>query len=406
MKRFATLMVTLMLGLAASAAPIRYFTQSQATRTVRHLNAQQEIMIYCGYDYEIETYVLVNEVWAERVNSAYYEIWLYGYDAYTGEEVYMPLDLQCVWLFSAGRMYSAAQFLRFHTSVRMPGITWYIPPYNSYVRVRHVAGYRPTYHYDIHCYGWTPQHYGAYHHGYRLPPYYNRRPGMPAPRPVEVWTPGTNVPQIVSPSGGGRTPANGGNMSVPTATSTVRGTIPAQSNSGAATAGGRRGSQQTSTNSGTPRPSTSTTTGTTTTTPSRGSIPARNTTSSTTTTSGTPATQGSSRGTVRAGSSSTGTTTTTTTPATSGSSRGTVRTGSTRGTSSSTSTSSSTTGTSSRGSVRSSSTSSKPSTSGTTSRGTVSAGGRSASSASTSSASKSSSTPSTATSRRGTVKSR
>ena len=118
MKRIATLAVILLLGLSASASSIRYFTLSQATRTVRYLNAQNEMMIYCGYDYEIETYVLINEIWMERVNSAYYEVWVYGYDAYTGDEIYMPLDLNCVWLFSAGRIYNAAQYLRFHSTAR------------------------------------------------------------------------------------------------------------------------------------------------------------------------------------------------------------------------------------------------------------------------------------------------
>ena len=96
MKRLAIIAVMVLMGLTASASSIHYFTHSQAVRTVEHLGRQNEMMIYCGYDYEIETYVLINEVWMERVNSSYYEIWVYGYDAYTGDEIYMPLDLQCV----------------------------------------------------------------------------------------------------------------------------------------------------------------------------------------------------------------------------------------------------------------------------------------------------------------------
>ena len=141
MKRIATLAVILMMGLTASAHSIRYFTESQAIRTVRYLNAQNEMMIYCGYDYEIETYVLINEVWMERVNSAYYEIWVYGYDAYTGDEIYMPLDLGCVWLYSSGRIYNAAQYLRFHTTVRTPSFAWYMPAYNPFTRTMHRQGY-------------------------------------------------------------------------------------------------------------------------------------------------------------------------------------------------------------------------------------------------------------------------
>ena len=207
MKRIATLAVILMLGLTASAHSIRYFTESQAVRTVRYLGAQNEMMIYCGYDYEIETYVLINEVWMERINSAYYEIWVFGYDAYTGDEVYMPLDLGCVWLYSAGRMYNAAQYLRFHTTARMPSFTWYVPAYHPYTRIVHRPGYVRSYHYDVHRYGWMPP---AYHHGPGmppppLPPYYMRQPGAPAPRPSNTWTPGVDRPVVSTPSSTGRT---------------------------------------------------------------------------------------------------------------------------------------------------------------------------------------------------------
>src|SRR5574344_2510919 len=114
MKRLLLILMFLATMLTASAHSIRYFTYSQVSRTVSYLNAQNELMIYCGYPDEIETYVLLNEVWAEKVNSKFYEIWIFGYDAYTGEEIYMPVDLECVWLpgTDAG-YYNAAQYLRF-----------------------------------------------------------------------------------------------------------------------------------------------------------------------------------------------------------------------------------------------------------------------------------------------------
>ena len=121
MKRFAIIVVMMMLTMGAMARPIHYFTLQQATRTVSYLNAQQELMIYYGFDYEIPTYVLLNEVWMERVNSSYYELWIFGYDAYTGDEIIMPIELQGIWLFSAGRIYNAAQYLRFQTDVHTPG---------------------------------------------------------------------------------------------------------------------------------------------------------------------------------------------------------------------------------------------------------------------------------------------
>lgn len=202
MKRIAIVAVMVLMSLAATARSVHYFTFSQASRTVSHLNAQNEMMIHCGYDYEIPTYVLVNEVWMERVNSAYYEIWVYGYDAYTGDEIYMPIDLQCVWLYSGSRMYNAAQYLRFHVSVVQPSFTWHIPAYNHYVRVVHRPGYARTYHYHIHRHGWTPP---AYTYGPGAPPpplpyYYLRAPHQPAPMPAGAWTPGVNRPTVPTPA--------------------------------------------------------------------------------------------------------------------------------------------------------------------------------------------------------------
>ena len=201
MKRIAMIVVMVLLSLGTSARSIHYFTYSQAARTVSYLNSQREIMIYCGYDYEIETYVLVNEIWMERVNSSYYEIWVYGFDAYTGDEIYMPLDLQCVWLFSTGRIYNAAQYLRFRIEVRTPSLVWHIPPYNPYTRIAHPHGYTRTYHYDIHRHGWMPPAY-TYSPGVNppLPHSYMRRPNTPAPRPTTTWSPGTNRPQVAPPT--------------------------------------------------------------------------------------------------------------------------------------------------------------------------------------------------------------
>ena len=333
MKRIAILTVMTLMGLVATASPIRYFTQSQATRTVRHLNAQNEIMIYCGYEYEIETYVLVNEVWAERINSAYYELWVFGYDAYTGEEVYMPLDLECVWLYSAGRVYNAAQFLRFHTSVRRPTLTWYVPSYNPYTRVLHRPGYVRTYHYDIHLHGWMPPAVPVGGYGPArpapLPPYYMRQPHTPAPRPVTVWTPGVDRPRLsdkdinVRPSGNStssdRQSAQPGTNSRNSGAA-VGGRVNSRSGSSTGTTNTRSGSSTGTTNTRSSSTGTTNTrsSGTTTNTRSSGTTTNTRSGSSTGTTNtrsgsstGTTNTRsGSSTGTTNTRSSSTGTTNT------------------------------------------------------------------------------------------------
>ena len=229
MKRIAIIALMLAAMMTANATSVLYFTRSQADRAVSYLNRQNELMIYCGYDYEIETYVLLNEVWAEKVNSSFYELWIYGYDAYTGEEIYMPIDLQCIWLYSAGRMYNAAQYLRFRTDghLRMPTTTWTVPAYNHFTRVVHRPGYTRTYHYEVHRHGWMPParpsngYNGTATHPYH--PYYMRAPHEPAPRPANTWTPGVDNPRIEHPaqapsSGAHPTPTgiNSGNRTAPT----------------------------------------------------------------------------------------------------------------------------------------------------------------------------------------------
>lgn len=301
MKRIAILMVTVLLGLSASASAVHYFTRSQAERAVNYLNRQNELMIYCGYDYEIETYVLINEIWAERINSAYYELWIYGFDAYTGDEIYMPLDLQCVWLYGAGRMYNAAQYLRFRTSVHTPQIRWYIPPYHPYTRIMHRPGYVRSYHYDIHRHGWMPPSHPAYHgqhhdpHHTPLPPYYDRTPQSPAPAPTTAWTPGVDHPQISS-----------------TPRTTSGGTTSTRSTTGTATetrsTGNTTGTRSTSGTATETRSTSGTTTGTRSTSGTTTST--RSTSSSTT---GTRSTSGSTTGTRSAGTTETRSTSGTTT---------------------------------------------------------------------------------------------
>lgn len=197
MKKLILTLALIIATVTAFANPVRYFTRPQAIRVANALDAQNELMIYCGFEYELATYVIVNQVWMEPVNSKYYEIWLYGYDAYTGEEIYMPLDLSCVWLYNhyGNRIYSAAQYLRFRSTVATPNFYWTMPPYNPFVRHYHDPHFNRmyTYHYEVHRYGWRPP---SYHHGMHppLPPYYMRTPSTPAPVPMHPFTPGVNHP--------------------------------------------------------------------------------------------------------------------------------------------------------------------------------------------------------------------
>ncbi|MCR4812490.1 MAG: hypothetical protein K5867_07890 [Bacteroidales bacterium] len=376
------------LTMSVSASSIRYFTFSQAQRTIRHLDAQTELMIYCGYEDEIETYVLVNEVWAEKVNSQFYEIWLYGFDAYTGDEIYMPLDLGCVWLYNATgtRMYSAATTLRFRNARPLPTFRWVMPPYRPFQRRFHAPGFLYTYHYDIHQPGWHHPYTG--HNPYNYPPYYMRHRSEPIPVHRDPYTPGVEMPRTMTPDGHGylgntrgsnptttmgnpsqratsstastrRTTGNTADpntiltersASAPRGTSTQTTTTGSRSSSATTTTGRGTSTQSSNTGSRSSSTSTSTTTGRGTSTQSSNTGSRSSSSTTTTTTPRGTTTQTSNSGT-RSSSSSSQATKTTTTTTTRGTSQSTGTT--TRGTSSSTTTSSSTR------SARSSSTSSR-----------------------------------------------
>lgn len=195
MKRLLFVLLFAMAAWSASASSVHYFTLAQSNRVVRYLNSQDELMIYCAYANELETYVLLNDVWAEPVNSRYYEIWIYGYDAYTGEEIMMPVDLECVWLQRGSRMYNAAEYLRFRCTVPQVNIVWSMPAYNTYVRVSHPAVVTYTYHYEVHRYGWVPP---APHTQTVVNVYYQRKPTDPLPVIVDRYTPGKEAPKVVT----------------------------------------------------------------------------------------------------------------------------------------------------------------------------------------------------------------
>ena len=368
---------------AASANSIRYFTERQAIRVASALDAENELMIYCGYEYELATYVIINQVWMERVNSTYYEIWLYGYDAYTGEEIYMPIDLACIWLYNPRtyHMYSAAQYLRFRGAVTRPNFFWTMPPYNSFTRHYHDPMYNHmyTYHYHIHRYGWRPP-YASNGHPYPLHPYYMRTPSTPAPVPPKPFTPGIDYP--ITPDGHGYLGSGNRINYEGTRSTNFNTTGGARSDSYRSNTGnpGTTNRNVNSGNSGSRGTNTSTNTGTSTrgtsatpssNTGSRGTNTTTNTGTSTRGTSATPSSNTGSRGTntsTNTGTSSRGTSTTTNTgtstrgSATNNTSNKSSRSGSSntssestgsRGTSTTTSTSSRSNATTNRGSSNS-----------------------------------------------------
>lgn len=204
MKKIILTLALIVTTLVATADNTLLFTHGQAARTVAVLNNQDELMIYCGYEDELPTYCLVNEVWAEQISSSFFEIWLYGWDAYTGDEIYMPIDLECIYLVRNGHMFSAAQYLRFRYTHKHPTFIWSMPPYHTFVRYPRPHTYYYSYHYDIHRPGWHYCNYGHMHYH----PYYRRLPHHPAPMHTHPFHPGKERPGYSEHANGGYTPTN------------------------------------------------------------------------------------------------------------------------------------------------------------------------------------------------------
>ena len=153
---------------------VQFFRKSQATRVVNYLNQHPEMLFYCGCYPDFQTsYVYALDVWMERYSLTYYEVWIYGFDVKTNEEIYTPLDLNCVWVEGAnGYPANVAQILGFKHRVCEATFRWRIPVYNTRPRVVH-----PTY----------------YQHNYFAQPNVKPRKPKPAPQPTHNPKPKPNA---------------------------------------------------------------------------------------------------------------------------------------------------------------------------------------------------------------------
>lgn len=126
---------------------VQFFRKSQATRVVNYLNQHPEMLFYCGcYPDFQSSYVYALDVWMERYSLTYYEVWVYGFDVKTNEEIYTPIDLNCVWVEgSNGYPANVAQILGFKHRVCEATFRWRIPIYNARPRVVHPATYQHNY---------------------------------------------------------------------------------------------------------------------------------------------------------------------------------------------------------------------------------------------------------------------
>ena len=149
MKKVIFVLTFLFLASTVSFADssVQFFRKSQATRVVNYLNQHPEVLFYCGCYPDFQTsYVYTYDVWMERYSLTYYEVWIYGFDVKTNEEIYTPVDLNCVWVEGTnGYPVNVAQALGFKHRVCEATFRWRMPVYNTRPRVAHPAHYQHNY---------------------------------------------------------------------------------------------------------------------------------------------------------------------------------------------------------------------------------------------------------------------
>lgn len=149
MKKVLFVLSFLFLASTASFADssVQFFRKSQATRVVNYLNQHPEVLLYCGCypDYQ-SSYVFTYDVWMERYSFTYYEVWIYGYDVKTKQEIYTPLDLNCVWVEGAnGYPANVAVALGFKHNSCAANFRWRIPVYTRPTRIAHPQHFKQNY---------------------------------------------------------------------------------------------------------------------------------------------------------------------------------------------------------------------------------------------------------------------
>lgn len=160
---------------------VQFFKRSQATRVVNYLNQHPEVMFYCGcYPNFQTTYVYTFDVWMERYSLTYYEVWIYGFDVKTNEEIFTPVDLNCLWVEgSNGYPMNVAKHLGFKHRICEATFRWRMPVYNTRPRVIHPANYQHNYFAQPNVSQRKPKHQPSSNTRAQNPPKPNAGPATP-----------------------------------------------------------------------------------------------------------------------------------------------------------------------------------------------------------------------------------
>ncbi|MBO4741168.1 MAG: hypothetical protein J5605_05940 [Bacteroidales bacterium] len=185
MKKLALILSLFVATATVSVAEtsIQIFTSRQANKVIDFLNANPEILLYCGcYPGSATTYVYTTDVWKESTGLFRYEVWIYGFDVVTNEVISTPIDLNCVWINRNGYPVSVARLLGYTSDPCNVGFMWTIPAYRPMPRVPHPKDFRQTYFFRPDMRPYSPKRHPGHGPAYRHTPQPHHRPAhKPAP---------------------------------------------------------------------------------------------------------------------------------------------------------------------------------------------------------------------------------
>lgn len=176
-----------------AALEYKILSSSQADYIISVLSKCKEIVLYCGLEDEIETYMVLCDSWkAELVNyeettffdsisdswktikteslSGWYEIWVLGYDLHTGDTICTPIDPYCIWFNKDDDIYNVGHYTFLDSISWTFPFNWKVPKYTIISCLEYAEELQLTYHYDIHVFGY----FVPYYHMPTPPPYYKQ----------------------------------------------------------------------------------------------------------------------------------------------------------------------------------------------------------------------------------------
>lgn len=160
-----------------SEQSLRYLTFEQADTVLSVIGNYSEIVLYCGNEREVETYMVLCDYWTEWIaspeemalyDSLYntgiaidvdawsdqYEIWVLGYDLHTGDTICTPIEPSCLWIHKNGVTYNVGNYVSLDSVIKLFPFKWKVPKYSLISCLEYDEKIQPTYHYDIHVFGY------------------------------------------------------------------------------------------------------------------------------------------------------------------------------------------------------------------------------------------------------------